>query len=146
MYSKKDDSKEIKDFMKELGFPSDEESTVMDNVCKVFKGKEVILEKRGLRIVGTLHSSTLIFGSFLNLTKVKEDECSPGVLEELRYYHPRDFRSDLEPKSRNYAFVSAAFCKENDPEKDDLLVVPIDGVTLTCEGFSTTFPEVSDED
>jgi len=145
MYSEKNDQKEVKDFMKGLGFPSNEEGDVFDNVIKCFAGKEVTLTKGNLSIVGILHSVTLIFGNHLNLTQVKEDQCSPGILEELHYYHPRNFKSNLEPKSRNYAFVSAAFTEEKDPEKDDLLVVPADGCTLTCEGFSTTFPEGGEE-
>lgn len=146
MYSEKNDPKEVKDFMKDLGFPSNEESDVFSNVIKTFGGKEVTLTKGNLQIVGILHSATQIWGNFLNLTQVKEDQCSTNVLEELKYYHPRNFRADLEPKYRNFGFVSSAFIGDKDPEKDDLLVVPVDGCTLTCEGFSTTFPEAEDEE
>lgn len=145
MYSKSDDPKEVQDLMKNLGFPSNEEGDVFENVIKCFKGKEITLMQGELKIIGTLHSVTLIFGNHLNLTKVKEDECSPCVLEQLHYYHPRNFNPELNPKYRNYGFVSAAFTNDNDPEKDDLLVVPVDGCTLTCEGFTTTFPD-PDED
>ena len=150
MYSKKDDPKEVQDFMKNLGFPSNEDSNIFENVIKCFKEKEITLINGELKIVGTLHSATLIWGNYLNLTKVKEDECSPDVLEQLHYYHPRNFNPELNPKYRNYGFVNASFVKENDPEKDDLLVVPVDGCTLICEGFNTTFPvpeeEENDED
>jgi len=146
MYSKKSDKKEVKDFMKNLGFPSSEEGNVFDNVIKCFAGKEVVLTNGNLKIVGTLHSATLIFGNHLNLTRVKEEQCTPGVLKELHYYHPRNFKPELKPKHRNYAFVSAAFTAEKDPEKDDLLVVPVGGCTLTCEDFSTTFPPKKNEE
>ncbi|HEY1041621.1 MAG TPA: hypothetical protein VGE63_02770 [Candidatus Paceibacterota bacterium] len=143
MYSKKDDSKEVQDFMKGLGFPSQEEGDLMDDVVNRFAGKEVVIVNGGAKVVGVLHSPTLIFGNFLNLTQVKEDECTPGILKELHYYHPRNFKPELE--KRNFGFVSAGFVQDKDPQKDDLLVVPIDGCKLTCEGETVEFP-VEDDD
>ncbi len=84
----------------------------------------------------------MIWGSFINLTEVQEDKCSPGVLDELHYYHPRNYKP--EKGKNNFGFVSAAFASEEDPEKADLLVVPATGCILECEGESLQLPKDDD--
>lgn len=129
MYSEKD-PKEVQDFMKELGFPSLEKGDIYNKLIEKFKGKEVTIRQGDAKVVGELHSGTIIFGDHLNLIKLKKEECTPGVLEELRYYDPQNFKPEL--GHRNFGFVSAAF--KEDPETTDLLVIPTDGSIFECEG------------
>ena len=136
MYSKNDPD-EVQALMQSLGFSSNEDATIIHLVLKKFTGKIVIIKNGGdeLQIIGKLHSATLIFGEHLNLIEVQEKKCSKGVLNELNYYHPRNYKPEL--GKRNFVFVSAAF--NEDPQKTDLLVVPITGCSLECEGETFQF-------
>jgi len=134
MYSEKD-SEKLQDFMKDLGFSSDESSRKIDVVLKEFAGKVITIKNGELRLVGKLHSATLIFGEHLNLTEVQEDKCDQNVLKDLDYYHPRNYKPEL--GQRNFLFVSAAF--DEDPAKKDLLVVPTEGCSLECDGKVVNF-------
>ena len=119
-------------FMEGLGFPTEDDIDIYDKLLAKYRGKVVTIKNGDLQVVGEFHSLTMIFGNYINLTKVQEEECSSGVLESLNYYHPRDYNAELE--QRNFGFVSAAF--QEDPKTTDLLVVPTDGVVLECEGPS----------
>jgi hypothetical protein len=136
MYSK-NDSTEVTDFMKSLGFPSFETSEAWEAIAKQFSGKIVVLKNGDAKVTGKFHSLTMICGSHINLTEVQEDNSTPEVLEGLNYYHPRNYNPEL--GFQNFGVVSAAFMKE-DPQKVDLLVVPASGCILECEGQVLNLP------
>jgi hypothetical protein len=143
MYSKKD-STEIKDFMKDLGFPSFEDSEAWNKIEEQFSGKIVTIKHENAKVTGKFHSLTMIWGSYINLTEVQEENCTPGVLEELHYYRPKNYKPEL--GMHNFGFVSAAF--DEDPMKVDLLVVPASGCILECEDKVLNLPideEMKDE-
>jgi hypothetical protein len=136
MYSKNDPT-EIKDFMKDLGFPSFEDSEAWEAIAKQFTGKIVTIKQGALQVTGKFHSLTMIFGSNINLTEVQEDKCNPEVLAELHYYHPRNYKPEF--GFHNFGPLSSAFIKE-DPKKFDLLIVPASGCILECEDQVLNLP------
>jgi len=136
MYSKKDPM-EIKAFMKILGFSSFEENQVWHKIEEQFSGKIVTIKNGNAEVTGKFHSLTMIWGAHINLTEIQEDKCTPEVLEELDYYHPRNYKKEL--GKRNFGFVSAAF--NEDPKKTDLLVVPAAGCILECDDTALILPE-----
>ena len=68
MYSEKE-RKEVKDFMKELGFSSLEEREVYEKIIQKLKGKEITIWNEEAKVVGTLHSGTYVQGPKATVTK-----------------------------------------------------------------------------
>lgn len=137
MNSKKNQmEKEIKEFLGDIR--SNKEA--WKEIKEKFSGKVVkINHPSGLFVTGKFHSLTsMLVDVFINLTEVQENNCSPNVLNYLGYYHPRNYKK--EKGKMNFGFVDASF--DEDPEKTDLLLVPIaKGCTLECDGEVLPLPK-----
>ena len=138
------EEKDLKKFFHgDLGFPTNEDSTLFDFLVNKYQGTKIVVYSGNYKVNGTLHSATMIWGNHLNLTSVNEEDCTPGILEQFHYYHPRNYKPELE--ERNFGFVSAAFAE--DPQKTDLLVIPVDGCRIQFhDGYELTIKEAEDYD
>ena len=110
---------------------------LIKQVVDKFANKEVtITDNNGkVLVVGTLHSATLEVGQYLNLINIQIDKSSKEFLEKEGYYNPQNYNP--EKGIQNFKFASDRF-NEN-PEKTDLLVMPIHECVLFCEGKVVEF-------
>ena len=123
--------------------PKTEEEERHDNielikkVVERFAQKEVtITDNQGrVLVVGTLHSATFEAGQYLNLVNIQLDKSSKEVLDKEGYYNPKSY--DRKKGIHNFKFASDRF--NEDPETTDLLVMPVHGCLLFCEGKVAEF-------
>jgi hypothetical protein len=110
---------------------------LIEEVVEMFSQKEVtITDKNGkILVVGTLHSATFEAGQYLNLINIQLDKSSKEILDKEGYYNPKNYNP--EKGIQNFKFASDRF--KEDPETTDLLVMPVHGCLLFCEGKVAKF-------